>query len=257
MFTFRNNFLSLTENNQFRSSQLTRSGGTLAETLEKLNEKQYQVKTITNMKKLIIVALLLTNFISNSQCPAPSNVNLINNIAFLNTVELSWTENGTATSWDIAIVPDFNVGSTIPTNSWITASSNPFVITGIPPSFDCYAFFVRSSCSPTNVSNWTGSTTLGCSITAYYWFLTLSNDSFLSNSDNNTLQIYPNPTKNIISIKYKSEIEKIKIYDYLGKEVLPQTQNNNEINVENLAKGIYLIEVQSENGKFHRKFIKE
>ena len=47
------------------------------------------------MKKLIILAILLTNFVSNSQCSAPTNINLINNIAFLNTVELSWTENGT------------------------------------------------------------------------------------------------------------------------------------------------------------------
>ena len=142
------------------------------------------------MKKLIILAVLLTNFVSNSQCLAPSNVNLINNIAFLNTAELSWTENGTATSWEIAVVPDFNVGSTIPTTGWIAATSNPFIITGIPPSFDCYAFFVRSACSLTEVSNWTGASTLGCSITAYNYFLTLSNDSFVSNSENNKFQIY-------------------------------------------------------------------
>ena len=209
------------------------------------------------MKKLIILAVLLTNFVSNSQCLAPSNVNLINNIAFLNTAELSWTENGTATSWEIAVVPDFNVGSTIPTTGWIAATSNPFIITGIPPSFDCYAFFVRSACSLTEVSNWTGASTLGCSITAYNYFLTLSNDSFVSNSENNKFQIYPNPTKNIIHIKNNSEIEKIKIFDYLGKEVLTQTQNYNEINVENLSKGIYLLEINSENEKVYKKFIKE
>ena len=209
------------------------------------------------MKKLIILAVLLTNFVSNSQCPAPSNVNLINNIVFLNTAELSWTENGTATSWEIAIVPDFNVGSTIPTTGWIAATSNPFIITGLPPSFDCYAFFVRSACSSTDVSNWTGASTLGCSITAYNWFLTLSNDNFVSNFENNELQIYPNPTKNIIHIKNNTEIEKIKIFDSVGKEVLTQTQNKNEINVENLSKGIYLIEIHSENEKVYRKFIKE
>lgn len=209
------------------------------------------------MKKLITLAILLTNFVSNSQCSAPSNVNLINNIAFLNTVELSWTENGTATGWEIAVVPDFNVGSTIPTTGWITASSNPFIIVGIPPSFDCYAFFVRSICSSTEVSSWTGASTLGCSIVAYNWFLTLSNNSFISNSDNNKLQIYPNPTKNIIHIKNNYEIEKITIFDCLGKEILTQTKNNNEVNVENLSKGIYLIEINSENEKVYKKFIKE
>ena len=209
------------------------------------------------MKKLIALVILLTNFVSNSQCSAPSNINLINTIAFLNTVELSWTENGTATSWEIAIVPDFNVGSPIPTNGWISASSNPFTITGIPPSFDCYAFFVRSVCSSTDVSNWTAASTLGCSITAYNWLLTLSNNSFIPNSENNKIQIYPNPTKNIIQIKNNSEIEKITIFDYLGKVILTQTQNNNEINVESLSKGIYLIEIQLENEKVYKKFIKE
>ena len=163
------------------------------------------------MKKLIILAILLANFVGHSQCSAPSNVNLINNITFLNTVELSWTENGTATSWEIAVVPDFNVGSTIPTTGWIAASSNPFIITGIPPSFDCYAFFVRSACSSTDVSSWNGASSLGCSIVAYNWFLTLSNDNFVTNSENNKLQIYPNPAKNIIHIKNNSEIEKITI----------------------------------------------
>ncbi len=209
------------------------------------------------MKKLIILAILLINFLSYSQCPAPSNVNLINNIAFLNTVELSWTENGTATNWEIAVVPDFNVGSTIPTNAWISVTNNPFIITGISPSYNCYAFFVRSVCSLTDVSNWTGASTLGCSITAYNWFLTLSNDNFLSNTENTTLQIYPNPTKNILLIKNNYEIEKIKIFDYLGKEVLTQTQNNKEINVENLSKGIYLLEIYLEKEKVYKKFIKE
>ena len=31
------------------------------------------------MKKIITLAILLTTFVSNSQCSAPSNVNLINN----------------------------------------------------------------------------------------------------------------------------------------------------------------------------------
>ena len=79
----------------------------------------------------------------------------------------------------------------------------------------------------------------------------------MTNSENNKLQIYPNPAKNIINIKYNSEIEKISIFDYLGKEILTQIQNNNEINVENLSKGIYTIEIQLENEKVSKKFIKE
>ena len=208
------------------------------------------------MKRILTLLILLTNYVSNSQCSIPSNVNIINNIALLNTVEMSWTENGTATSWEIAIVPDFNVGTPIPTSGWISVTSNPFTITGFPPTYNCYAFFVRSVCSSTNVSSWSASS-LGCSLASYNWLQTLSTNNFTLNSEKSTLQIFPNPTKNIIYIKNKSEIEKIKIFDYLGKEVLTQTQNNNEINIENLSNGIYLIEIHSENGKVYRKFIKE
>jgi hypothetical protein len=209
------------------------------------------------MKKILTFVILLINFVSNSQCPAPSNVSLVNNILFSNSVEISWSENGTATIWEIVVVPDFNVGSTIPTSGWVAVASNPFTITGIPPSFDCYAFFVRSVCSSTGVSSWTGASTLGCSVQAYNWFLTLSNDSLESNSENNEFYIYPNPTKNIVHFKNISEIEEIKIFDYLGKEVLKQTIINNEINVENLSKGIYIVEIHSENGTVYKKFIKE
>jgi len=209
------------------------------------------------MKKLITLAVLLTNFVSNAQCPAPSNVNIINNIVFAGSAELSWTENGTATIWEITIVPDFNVGSTIPTNGLYLTTSTSFTFFGLQPSLDCYAFFVRSVCSSTEVSNWTGASTLGCSITAYNWLLTLSNDSFITNSEIEKLQIYPNPTKNIIHIKSNFEFEKITIFDYLGKEILTQTKNNDDLNVENLSKGIYLIEFQSENEKVYKKFIKE
>ena len=52
-------------------------------------------------------------------------------------------------------------------------------------------------------------------------------------------------------------IEEIKIFDYLGKEVLKQTIINNEINVENLSKGIYIVEIHSGNGTVYKKFIKE
>ena len=47
----------------------------------------------------------------------------------------------------------------------------------------------------------------------------------------------------------------MRIIDALGKVIL--AQNNTEINVENLAKGIYTLEISTGNGKVFRKFIKE
>jgi len=201
------------------------------------------------MKKIITLVILLTN-LGYAQCPAPSNLTTYGSPI---QTDLSWIENGTATSWEIAVIPNYNIGDPMPT-SGIIASSSPFILTNLPPV--CNAFFVRSICSATEISPWTA-IGAGCSLNTYNWLLTLSNDSFISNSDNNKLRIFPNPTKNLIQIKSNSVIEKIILFDYLGKEILTQIQNNNEVDVQNLSKGIYLIEIHSENGKVYKKFIKE
>lgn len=208
------------------------------------------------MKKIVTIIIILTCLVGNAQCPAPSNISVIDNIALLSTAELSWNENGNATAWDIAVIPNFNVGTTLPTTAWVSgATSNPFILTNIPAGYGCYVFFVRSVCSVIDVSPWVAVATSGCSTNVNNYLATLSNDSFSSNSSG--LQISPNPSKNIVQIKINSKIDKITVFDSLGKVILIQTQNNNEIDVENLSKGIYLIEIISENEKIYRKFIKE
>ena len=68
-----------------------------------------------------------------------------------NTATLSWTENGTATSWDVmygAFDDDYNViESSITT---VTANENPFVLTGLSPD-TYYAFLVRPHCDVESV----------------------------------------------------------------------------------------------------------
>jgi len=73
------------------------------------------------------------------------------------------------------------------------------------------------------------------------------------------LKIYPNPVKTVLNIQTpkNSSIDKISVVDLLGKKVLEQTQNTNQINVEHLAKGIYIIEIFSGEEKFSSKFVKE
>jgi hypothetical protein len=206
------------------------------------------------MKKIITLLILFTLFKGNTQCPTPSN--LTYNYINPQDVQLSWTENGTATTWDITVIPDFNVGTPLPSDGWISAATNPFVVTGLSAVNGCYVFFVRSSCSLTNVSPWIGVGTLGCSANIYNYLDTLSNDSFINN-DKYKLTVFPNPSKNIVQLKSNSKIDKITLFDTLGKAILIQTQNNNEIDLENLSKGVYLIEILTENEKIYKKFIKE
>ncbi len=203
------------------------------------------------MKKISLL-VLFTVIIGNAQCPAPSN--LVYSTINTQDALLSWSENGTATTWDIAVVPDFYVGAPLPSNGWVTASTNPFVYVGLPPG--CNVFFVRSVCSTTDVSPWTAVASSGCPINITNYLATLSNNDFSINNDNN-IKVFPNPSSTIFKIVSDTNIDKITIFDTLGKEILTQTQNNYEVNIEKLSKGIYLIEIFSENEKIYKKLIKE
>lgn len=76
---------------------------------------------------------------------------------------------------------------------------------------------------------------------------------------NGTVVLYPNPTKNNLNLHLPNNIaiDKITIADLAGKTVKEQSQNTNNINVENLAHGIYLLEAFSGDQKFETKFIKQ
>ena len=88
---------------------------------------------------------------------------------------------------------------------------------------------------------------------------TCSSLSATSFENDTELPVYPNPTNSKINIQLPngSIIDNIMISDITGKKVLEQNQNTTLINVENLAKGLYIIEAYSSNKKFQSKFIKE
>lgn len=71
--------------------------------------------------------------------------------------------------------------------------------------------------------------------------------------------IFPNPVTNVLTLQLENSciIDRISISDFSGKIILTQTQNTTEINIENLAQGIYILEVYSLEEKYTRKFVKE
>lgn len=71
----------------------------------------------------------------------------------------------------------------------------------------------------------------------------LSNQNFNSNSLKAT--VYPNPTSNNFTIEMDSNIKFVEIYSTQGQKVL--TSNSKNINVSNLSKGIYLVQIEDEN----------
>lgn len=81
------------------------------------------------------------------------------------------------------------------------------------------------------------------------------------NLQNQEIKIYPNPTKDRIYIEGSSSNHIIELYDITGK-LIHTTQYNKlttiNINIENLAKGIYLLRLTDKNTKevYQKKIIK-
>jgi hypothetical protein len=81
-------------------------------------------------------------------------------------------------------------------------------------------------------------------------------DAALSNSSFNTFNeftVYPNPTSSILNINLDEEIEKIDIYSLLGRKV--GTSTNTQMDISNLVNGIYLLSIETKNGKIGTKRI--
>lgn len=75
----------------------------------------------------------------------------------------------------------------------------------------------------------------------------------------NAISFYPNPVKDILSIE-NSENESIlnvEIYSTTGKLVIQETKNFNQISVEHLANGMYILKLNTSNGVINNKFIKQ
>jgi len=77
---------------------------------------------------------------------------------------------------------------------------------------------------------------------------------------NYEISLYPNPSSDIIRLDFPvdAEISDVKIYDPTSKLVINETNEFSQINIQNLAKGIYLLNVENNNQIIYStKFIKE
>ena len=81
----------------------------------------------------------------------------------------------------------------------------------------------------------------------------------ISEFSDTILKLYPNPAHTLINIQMSNNVvlDKITIVDITGKIVLEQTKNLFSIDVEKLAKGIYILNVLAGDEKYQAKFIKE
>lgn len=72
------------------------------------------------------------------------------------------------------------------------------------------------------------------------------------------IKIYPNPASDYINVEADSKVKTIKLVDASGKNVGSENIHQNKIDVSSLEKGVYLMELQLEDGTVTiQKFIKK
>jgi hypothetical protein len=71
------------------------------------------------------------------------------------------------------------------------------------------------------------------------------------------LTIYPNPISNgqILQVNLDSQISEYSIYTIAGKKVLVENSSSNEIFINSLTSGIYIIEIKTKDNTFREKLI--
>jgi gliding motility-associated-like protein len=84
----------------------------------------------------------------------PKLIALSSSALLSNSVTLNWTATGSATTWQVLVLPCSDPAPTASTTGWVSTTNNPLNITGLT-SGTCYNLYVRSDCG-TSVGEWAG-----------------------------------------------------------------------------------------------------
>jgi hypothetical protein len=99
------------------------------------------------------------NVTSPPACPDPSS-QTVSGIT-TTSADLGWTENGTATTWNIEYGP---TGFTQGSGTTVAAGTNPYTLTGLSSS-TTYDWYVQADCGGGSISAWVGPHTFTTSCT--------------------------------------------------------------------------------------------
>lgn len=86
-------------------------------------------------------------------------------------------------------------------------------------------------------------------VTSLYTNNTLSSSDFSQN--NLEVALYPNPVRDILNIEIENDIQSIEIYNIQGQKVV--SSNQKQINVSDLAAGMYMVRIKDTDNKIATK----
>jgi hypothetical protein len=100
-------------------------------------------------------------------------------------------------------------------------------------------------------------TNSGCSVSDT---LVLFHTSIGIDELDNTLMIWPNPTQSSFSIEFEREVDRVRVFDVVGREVILKMNQSSskmvEIDLSDQPSGVYLIEIYSEGIILRRRIEK-
>ena len=224
----------------------------------------YGESTVTNGDNDLHIDNVMVN--AATSCANPSN---LTTAVTGNSVTLSWTENGTATAWNIEYGPTgYQQGSSAAT--LIQATTNPFTINNL--SVGTYDFYIQADCEDEQsiwvgpVSAYPGSYNMGTSGSDT---LTTCNLIVLDNGGSNgnyaegcnsTLVIFPEVSGNSIAVSGNFHTENccdyLRFYDGVGTDgnMLGQYQGTGTIPTLVSSTGPMTIVFFSDNGLQYEGF---
>lgn len=85
--------------------------------------------------------------------------------------------------------------------------------------------------------------------------LNCGSSAALNENELNNINFYPNPATNYITIKTNNNLTSIEIFDLTG--ALVQTENTNSFSIENLNGGVYMMNINTNNGTVIKRLIKK
>lgn len=89
---------------------------------------------------------------------------------------------------------------------------------------------------------------------------TLTGEDVVSVGDNlaEQVSVYPNPTTDILNVSVPSSVEvsRVSMFDVLGKNV-GVSYTNGVINTSSLAKGVYILSIETTSGNLTQKIVKQ
>ena len=69
------------------------------------------------------------------------------------------------------------------------------------------------------------------------------------------IKVFPNPANSIININSKVLVDRVEVYDILGKLMFSESKNTKNLDVSSLKSGLYILNIYSESYKIVKKIV--